>query len=417
MAWWPAAVVVTLTALWLQMHLYAQHPHPGQTLCDARKVGLVIVGHGVVPRSLVAAIAAHEADRRIDFCGGYLYVVAVGDSKTGGFLQQPTGFSWSQAQTLSTNGFEAASLEDDDETSDVGHATSLSDVVMTMLAFGACDRYIVVDCAGHGSHWKDLVLARKAGFGLVLANRHHLAGAYNETYARLVFDRPPKRSRLVSYEATVGSGIPILPTLNRVKATGDDIHGVECRFSDAIAFIMDALHRGSPFSEAVVSAYENGLTEADPRDDLSGRVAARKMLILARELGHTTNMASVFVQDLTPPSMQNLSLSAFFAGLPQLDAAFEAQLNDSRAANSVLMYTGRLDAAGTIHVGLELYDRRSSFHRLQWTESLFAVTTEWFPEAIVLKGAGAGTNGTVASLMADIAKLSCVLFTACDLTS
>ncbi|KDO15792.1 homoserine dehydrogenase [Saprolegnia parasitica CBS 223.65] len=180
---------------------------------------------------------------------------------------------------------------------------------------------------------------------------------------------------------------------------------------------MDALHRGSPFSEAVVSAYENGLTEDDPRDDLSGRVAARKMLILARELGHTTNMASVLVQDLTPPSMHNLSLSAFFAGLPQLDAAFEAQLNDSRASNTVLMYTGRLDADGAIRVGLEHYDRHSSFHRLQWTESLFALTTEWFPDAIVLKGAGAGTNGTVASLMADIAKLSCVLFTACDLTS
>ncbi|OQS01079.1 homoserine dehydrogenase [Achlya hypogyna] len=416
--WWTLAAVAIVMALWVQTRIYELHPHPGQTLCEARKVGLVIVGHGVVSRGLIAAIVAHEAttNQRVDFCGARLHIVAVGDATAGGFMQVSTGFSMPQAQALYTHGVESATLEDGDD-NEIERVGTLGDVVMSMLLFGHCDRYIVVDCAAHGGHWKDLVLAKKSGFGLAFSNRLHLTGDYNETYARIALDRSQKRSRLVAYEATVGSGLPVLHTLERVAATGDHVHRVEARFSDANAYILDAIHHGSSWSDAVISAYENGLTEADPRDDLSGRVAARKMVILARQLGYKANLASVHVQDLVPAAMRNVSLSAFFAHLPQLDHEFEAQMNKSKETETILMYTGRVDGLGHIAVGLERYPRTSSFHRLLWTESVVAITTTWFPDAIVLKGAGAGTNGTVAALMADIAKLSCVLFTSCDVDS
>lgn len=41
-----------------------------------------------------------------------------------------------------------------------------------------------------------------------------------------------------------------------------------------------------PFTELVDQAWQQGLTEPDPRDDLSGKDVMRKLVILAREAGY-----------------------------------------------------------------------------------------------------------------------------------
>ena len=51
-------------------------------------------------------------------------------------------------------------------------------------------------------------------------------------------------------------------------------------------YVVSAVSAGRPFSQAVREAVERGYAEPDPRDDLSGRDAARKALILARLLGY-----------------------------------------------------------------------------------------------------------------------------------
>ena len=48
---------------------------------------------------------------------------------------------------------------------------------------------------------------------------------------------------------------------------------------------MSRLREGAPFSQAVREAREAGYAEPDVRDDLSGRDVARKLALLARELG------------------------------------------------------------------------------------------------------------------------------------
>ncbi|WP_348250188.1 hypothetical protein, partial [Salmonella enterica] len=55
-----------------------------------------------------------------------------------------------------------------------------------------------------------------------------------------------------------------------------------------------------PFTELVDQAWQQGLTEPDPRGDLSGKDVMRKLGILAREAGYDIVPDQVRVQSLLP---------------------------------------------------------------------------------------------------------------------
>ena len=52
------------------------------------------------------------------------------------------------------------------------------------------------------------------------------------------------------------------------------------------------------FSEVVRKAKEQGFTEPDPRDDLSGLDVARKALILARMVGADKKLSDIQIESL-----------------------------------------------------------------------------------------------------------------------
>ena len=79
------------------------------------------------------------------------------------------------------------------------------------------------------------------------------------------------------YEATVGAGLPIIQTLRDLRETGDEIRRIDGIFSGTLAYLFNVWDGREPFSAVVRDAKENGYTEPDPRDDLSGTdVADRK---------------------------------------------------------------------------------------------------------------------------------------------
>ena len=90
----------------------------------------------------------------------------------------------------------------------------------------------------------------------------------------------------MKYEATVGAGLPIIDTYHKLVETGDRVLRIEGCVSGTLMYVVSAVSEGEPFSQAVREAVELGYAEPDPRDDLSGRDAARKALILARLLGY-----------------------------------------------------------------------------------------------------------------------------------
>ena len=91
--------------------------------------------------------------------------------------------------------------------------------------------------------------------------------------------------RRILHEATVGAGLPVIDTLEKLLDAGDTVLSIEGCPSGTLGFLFGELGRGERFSTALRAAIAAGYTEPDPRIDLSGLDVARKALILARAIG------------------------------------------------------------------------------------------------------------------------------------
>ncbi|XKK72416.1 hypothetical protein PSG09_21235 [Escherichia coli] len=63
-------------------------------------------------------------------------------------------------------------------------------------------------------------------------------------------------------------------------------------FSGTLSWLFLQFDGSVPFTELVDQAWQQGLTEPDPRDDLSGKDVMRKLVILAREAGYNIERTS-----------------------------------------------------------------------------------------------------------------------------
>jgi bifunctional aspartokinase / homoserine dehydrogenase 1 len=240
------------------------------------------------------------------------------------------------------------------------------------------------------------------GFDLVLANKKPLAGSWKHYEALL--SAVSTDNRRLRYEATVGAGLPILDTYQKLVQTGDRVLRVEGCVSGTLMHVVSEVSAGRRFSSAVREAVERGYAEPDPRDDLSGRDAGRKALIRARRLGYRGPAPAA--EDLVPRSLRALSASAFMDRLPSVDAAWAARVAREAARHQVLRYVVTATSRG-VSARLTAVPASSLMGTLQGTRNLVAFTTRRYrKEPLVIIGPGAGADVTAAGILNDIHSLA-----------
>ncbi len=272
---------------------------------------------------------------------------------------------------------------------------------------------VVVDCTATSATVPALLFALERRYKLVLANKKPLT-TDQEVYDRLTAagvtgdgdSAPVRHLGRIRWETTVGAGLPVIATLNRLVSSGDEVERIAGTFSGTLGYVMTGLQAGRPFSEIVREAHRLGYTEPDPRDDLGGVDVARKALILARGLGWRLEMDDVAVQGLYPPEMDALSVDAFMEALPSLDDSFREQVQAAAAAGKVLRYAAQV-ADGACRVGPTQVTADSPLGRLSGTDNLVEFTTHWYsPNPLVIQGRGAGVDATAAGVLSDIIELA-----------
>ncbi len=137
---------------------------------------------------------------------------------------------------------------------------------------------LVVECIGGTSVAVQAVqLALDTGRSVVTANKAIIARD-----GRGLDERARRSGAALRYSAAVGGSVPAIESVRRLAQSGV-IDEIEAVLNGTCNFVLDRLHDGVSFDDAVVAAQKAGFAEADPTLDLDGTDAAHKLAILARE--------------------------------------------------------------------------------------------------------------------------------------
>jgi aspartokinase/homoserine dehydrogenase 1 len=269
---------------------------------------------------------------------------------------------------------------------------------------------VIIDCTASefiASKYADW-LAR--GVHVITPNKKAFSGTGADYKA--LQDAADEGSSHYFYETTVGAALPVISTLCDLIYTGDEVRSIRGIFSGTLAYLFNVYDGSKPFSEIVREAKESGYTEPDPRDDLSGMDVARKLTILARELGQKIEIGDFPVQNLVPEALRDCSIEEFLERLPEYDDDIESVFNKAAAENKQLRYVAALDAGGNAAVGLEAVDNDHPFCNINLTDNIVQFETERYSaNPLVIQGPGAGPEVTAAGVFADLLRLANYLST------
>jgi bifunctional aspartokinase / homoserine dehydrogenase 1 len=268
---------------------------------------------------------------------------------------------------------------------------------------------VIVDCTASAAIARHYPEWLAAGIHVVTPNKQ--AGSADIAFYRTLAEARRAGGSHFLYEATVGAGLPIIQTVRDLRETGDRIQTIEGVLSGTLSYLFNVWDGEQPFSALVRDAKAQGFTEPDPRDDLSGTDVARKLIILAREMGLDLELADVELEGLVPESLRSATAEEFLARVPEVDAAMRERFEAARSRGKVLRYVGRLDAdSRRATVGLVEVDRSHFLANMSLTDNVVSFTTSRYNRnPLVVRGPGAGPAVTAGGVFADLLRVCAYL--------
>ncbi|WP_085300357.1 bifunctional aspartate kinase/homoserine dehydrogenase II [Cognaticolwellia mytili] len=242
------------------------------------------------------------------------------------------------------------------------------------------------------------------GIHVIGANKW-AASSSTENYQQLLNTAKANNSLWLG-NTTVGAGLPINSSIEELINSGDVISEISGIFSGTLSWLFQYYDGLTPFSELLANALEQGITEPDPREDLSGRDVQRKLLILARAAGFELSLADIDCQSLVPEQLRDIPLAEFLQRTDELNDLFLLRLSAAKEQACGIRYVARFVSENgkvSAKVSLEKLANDDAFSQLTPCDNVFQIKSEWYQEnPLIIRGPGAGRDVTAGGIHADL---------------
>jgi aspartokinase/homoserine dehydrogenase 2 len=362
---------------------------------DARNIGVVVAGLGNIGQRFLELLPAQL--NRVSLLENVHLVGLLSSNKA---LINNDGIDVNQAHEL----FEQSAQDYSNEQ------------LLTWLNNHPYDELIVVDITPSEQFSLLYQAFFSQGVHVIGANKW-AASSSSEQYQKLVNTATANHSLWLG-NTTVGAGLPINYAIKDLRQSGDEITEISGIFSGTLSWLFQTYDASVSFSELLLSALEQGITEPDPREDLSGRDVQRKLLILARKAGFSLDLEDIDCQNLVPESLRDLSTAEFLAKASELDSYFENAYQSAKDKVSCIRYVARFQcldsgaeaSVATPHikaqVSLEVLPSSDAFASLTPCDNIFKINSRWYQEnALIIRGPGAGRDVTAGGLHSDLVNI------------
>lgn len=274
------------------------------------------------------------------------------------------------------------------------------DAILSLAPKGS----VFVDATDSETLYRRYTELLEAGIGIVSSNRRSIAVPYADYAAMHAAAR--ENGVLLRYETTVGAALPMLASIARGTNSCDEILSIEAVVSCTLNQILgNYVPGGESFASMLRKAQEAGLTEADPRMDLGGRDALRKLLILAREAGVRLEASDVALTPVVPQALFEGSTDRFYAQLEAYEPVFSAQMREAEAQGFRRRFVAWLEKRNQGYragIGLRNVAPEHPAYHLKGTENAIIVRSAFHPYPLVIQGPGEGPREAASSILNDL---------------
>ena len=256
---------------------------------------------------------------------------------------------------------------------------------------------VLLDCTNSesiGARYEEFF---RRGLHVVSCNRR----AFAVPYARYAAIKAAAHDYglALKYDTTVGTSLPMLESISGSAYSGDEITAIEAVVSCTLNNIITSYDGANtePFGTLLKRAQDIGLTEKDPRADLGGRDALRKLLILAREAGVPLEESDVEITPMLGPEFFDCPIEVFYERLAAYEPQFiarEAELDDL-GMRQRFVASIRKDPSARLgykaEIKMQLFGMDSPFFWISGTENVVIIRSA-YSAPLVIRGAGEGAR-------------------------
>lgn len=208
--------------------------------------------------------------------------------------------------------------------------------------------------------------------------------------------------------ATVGAALPVQSSLSDLLQAGDKLQSITGVFSGSLSYLLSYYDGEQSFTDLIKQAKEVGMTEPDPRDDLSGTDVQRKLLILARIAGYSLNLEDIRVSPLLPQSLLDGDINDFWNNADAIDQFMADKSAEAKKVGQKLAYQAKATFNGNVaegEVSLVSLPLDNALTQLTPADNVFTLTTDFYlNNPLVIRGPGAGAIVTATAVNIDLNK-------------